>query len=167
MLCDKCGKNPAAVHRITTINGKTKEVHLCKECAVQEKGMLIDDAFPINALLSSLLDMGTETPIKVEKLETVKCSQCGQTFGEFKKTGKLGCDKCYDRFRDRLLPLLKRVQGNTRHSGKLPKSIGGSLKAKRELESLQEELEKAVKAEEYERAVVLRDKIKSIKEGNK
>jgi len=167
MLCDRCGKNPAVVHRITTINGKKKEVHLCKECAVQEKGMLIDDAFPINALLSSLLDMGTETPIKVEKLETVKCSQCGQSFGDFKKSGKLGCDKCYTQFRDRLLPLLKRVQGNTRHSGKLPKRIGDGLRTRRELERLQEELERAVKAEEYEKAVVLRDRIKSIKEGNK
>lgn len=79
----------------------------------------------------------------------------------------MGCDKCYAQFKDRLLPLLKRVQGNTRHSGKLPRRVGDGLRTKRELERLQEELERAVKAEEYEKAVVLRDKIKSIKEGSK
>lgn len=167
MFCDKCGKNPAVVHRITTINGKKKEVHLCKECAMQEKGIIIDSPFSINALLSSLLDMGGETPIKVEKLETVKCSQCGMGFVEFKKTGKLGCGKCYASFEDRLLPLLKRVQGNTRHCGKIPRRIGGSLRTKKEIESLQEELERAVRAEEYERAVELRDRIKSLREGSK
>ena len=167
MLCDKCGKNPAVIHRITTINGIKKEMHLCKECAVQEKVMWADDKFTINALLSSLLDMGTESPIKIEKLETVKCSQCGEGFSEFKKTGKLGCDMCYVYFKDRLLPLLKKVQGNTRHSGKLPRSIGGDLRVRKELESLQEELERAVRAEEYEKAVELRDRIKSIKDRNK
>jgi protein arginine kinase activator len=167
MLCDKCGKNPAVVHRITTINGKKRELHLCKECAMQEKGMLADDSFSINALLSSLLDMGTEAPIKIEKLEALKCSQCGQGFSEFRKTGKLGCDMCYAYFRDRLLPLLKKIQGNTQHSGKIPGRVGGDLRVRKEIASLQEELERAVRAEEYERAVELRDRIKSIKESSK
>ncbi len=167
MVCDKCGKNPAVIHRITTINGKKQELHLCKECAMKEKGMLADDSFSINALLSSLLDMGMETPIKIEKLETAKCSQCGQNFGEFRKTGKLGCDACYASYRDRLLPLLKKIQGNIQHSGKIPKRVGSSLRVKKEIDSLKEELERAVRAEEYERAAELRDRIKSINKSNK
>lgn len=163
MLCDRCGKNPAVVHRITTINGKKKELHLCKECAMKEKEMIMSDAFSINALLSSLLDMGGETPVTVEELETIKCDQCGMGFTEFKKTGKLGCDACYAFFKERLLPLLKRVQGNIRHSGKIPRRVGGSLRIKKEIEELQKELERAVGAEEYERAVELRDRIKDLK----
>lgn len=163
MLCDKCGKNPAVVHRIITINGKKEELHLCKECAMQEKGIIMADPFSINALLSSLLDMGGEMPITLEELETIKCSQCGMGVTEFKKTGKLGCGMCYTSFRERLLPLLKRVQGNIRHSGKIPKRIGGSLRSQKKIENLQRELEGAVKAEEYERAVELRDRIKELK----
>ncbi len=167
MLCDRCGKNPAVVHRITTINGRKKELHLCKECAMKEKEMIMGDPFSINALLSSLLDMGGEAPVTIEGLERVKCDQCGMGFNEFKKTGKLGCDICYASFNERLLPLLKRVQGNTRHSGKIPKRMGGSLRVKKEIEGLQKELERAVNAEEYERAVELRDRIKDLKRDSK
>lgn len=167
MLCDKCGKNPAVVHRITTINGKKQEVHLCKECAMQDKTMFMDDTFSINALLSSLLDMGMDTPVKIEKLQGLKCEQCGQTFSEFRQTGRLGCDACYVSYRDRLIPLLKRVQGNVQHSGKVPKRAWSSLRVKNEINRLKEELERAVRAEEYERAAILRDKIKSMGEGNK
>jgi protein arginine kinase activator len=167
MFCEKCGKNPAVIHRITTINGKKQEVHLCKECAMHEKFMFIDDTFSINALLSSLLDMGMDTPIKIEKLEGLKCSQCGQSFGEFRQTGKLGCDLCYHSYRDRLIPLLKRVQGNVQHSGKVPRRVWSSLRTKKEIDKLKEELERAVKAEEYERAADLRDRIKSIGGANK
>lgn len=164
MFCDRCGKNPAIVHRIITINGKKEEMHLCKECAMQEKGFTMEDSFSINALLSSLLDMGEKTPFASGKLETMKCKQCGMSFKEFKETGRLGCDACYVSFRERLLPLLKRVQGNIRHSGKIPKRVGGTLRVKKEIESLQEELERAVSIEEYEKAVELRDRIKSLKE---
>ena len=167
MICDKCGKNPAVVHRITTINEKKQEVHLCKECAMQENVMFMDDTFSINALLSSLLDMGTDTPIKIEKLQGLKCSQCGQSFEEFKKTGRLGCGACYNSYRDRLIPLIKRVQGNVRHSGKIPKRVGSSLRVKKEIDKLKEELDRAVRAEEYEKAADIRDRIRSMSEGNK
>jgi protein arginine kinase activator len=162
MLCDRCGEKPAVIHRITTVNGKKQEVHLCEECARGEHGIFMDDTFSINALLSSLLSMGTDAPIKIEKLETVKCSLCGQTFGEFRRTGRLGCNQCYATYRDRLFSLLKSIHGNIQHYGKIPKRVGGSLRVKREIDNLKAELEKAIKAEEYERAAEIRDKIKSL-----
>jgi protein arginine kinase activator len=162
MLCDRCGKRQAVVHRIININGNKQEVHLCKECAREEKGIFIDESFPINALLASLLNMGAEAPFKVEKLETVKCDKCGQTFGEFKATGRLGCSHCFYVYRDRLVPLLKRIHGNTQHSGKIPRRMGGSLRVRKEISQLRDQLEKAIRMEEYEKAAELRDKIKAL-----
>lgn len=162
MLCDRCGKNTAVVHKIITINGNKQELHLCKECAMEEKGAVMDDPFSIHALLSSLLDVGIETPIKFEKLETLKCDHCGGSFGQFKQAGRLGCSRCYQVFKDRLLPLLERIHGNTHHSGKIPRRKGGTLTIKREIAKLKAQLEKAVQAEEYERAAQLRDRIREL-----
>jgi len=162
VLCDKCGKNPAVVHKIITINGNKQEMHLCEECARQEKELAIDDPFSIHAILSSLLDMGIETPIKFEKMETIKCDNCGHSFGDFKRTGLLGCSLCYQVYRDRMVPLLKRIHGNTLHSGKIPKRKGSSLRHEREIDRLRAQLERAVKAEEYEKAAELRDRIRKL-----
>lgn len=162
MLCDRCGKNPAVVHKIITINGNKQEMHLCEECARQEKELTISDPLSIHSMLTSLLDMGIETPIKFEKLETVKCDVCGNSFGEFKKTGLLGCSQCYQIYRDRLIPLIKRIHGNTQHSGKIPKRKESLLRHRREIDRLKLELEKAIKAEEYEKAAGLRDKIREL-----
>lgn len=162
MLCQKCGKKPAVIHRITNVGGNKQEVHLCEECAREEANIFMEDAFSINALLSSLLNMGVDTPIKVEKMETIKCGACGQSFGEFRAAGRLGCDQCYTTYKDRLASLLKSIHGNNQHSGKIPKRVGRSLRLRREVDSLRNELEKAVKAEEYEKAAEIRDRIKNL-----
>ncbi len=162
MLCDRCGKNPAVIHKIININGNKQEFHLCEECARQEKDVSINDPFSIHAVLSSLLDMGMETPIKFEKLEALKCDVCGSSFGQFKKTGLLGCSNCYREYRDRIVPLLKRIHGNTQHGGKIPRRKGGFLRQQREIEQLKRQLENAVKAEEYEKAAELRDRIREL-----
>ncbi len=87
-----------------------------------------------------------------------RCSVCGTSFGDFQKSGRIGCSDCYDAFSEQLLPLLKRLQGSVQHAGKSP-----SGKSRRqELLSLKKELEQAVRKEEYERAAVIRDKIEEI-----
>ena len=35
MLCQNCGKNEATMYFRQTVNGQTKEMHLCPECADQ------------------------------------------------------------------------------------------------------------------------------------
>ena len=33
MKCEKCGKNEATMYYKETVNGVTREMHLCPECA--------------------------------------------------------------------------------------------------------------------------------------
>jgi protein arginine kinase activator len=97
------------------------------------------------------------------------CGVCGATFEDFINGGKLGCPDCYDTFRDRMRGVLKNIQGSVKHTGK------GSDEARRlkaqtapkeltEEEKLKNELELAIKNEEYEKAAELRDKIKALRE---
>lgn len=42
MLCDNCKKNEANFHKVTNINGRITEYHLCEECA-KKKNIKFDD----------------------------------------------------------------------------------------------------------------------------
>lgn len=96
------------------------------------------------------------------------------------ENGLLGCADCYDTLRDELLPVIKRAQGGRiRHTGRRPEGwIKPQEKAEETaskpvvheeprmpadpIETLRAELKAAVEREEYERAAVLRDEIRSL-----
>ena len=87
------------------------------------------------------------------------------------RSGKIGCADCYETFYDKLLPLLERLHGKTNHVGKIPNSfeeIAKEENTQNETEKLKAELDEAVKAQNYEKAAELRDRIKELEsEGNK
>lgn len=97
----------------------------------------------------------------------ISCPACHMSFQEFAKTGKLGCSECYNAFRPQMKQVLGSVHGNIAHTGKIPKSAGGKLQAKRELETLKLKLNEAIASERFEDAASLRDQIKAMsdKEG--
>jgi protein arginine kinase activator len=84
------------------------------------------------------------------------------TYTQFGEIGRLGCGQCYQAFAGQLWPLLRRVHGNSRHTGKVPVRAGGTLGFKREIERLRQELHDAIGTEAYERAAVLRDRIHAL-----
>jgi protein arginine kinase activator len=90
------------------------------------------------------------------------CSNCGMTYSQFRQIGRFGCSQCYQSFAGQLEPLLRRVQGNSRHTGKAPLRTRENLGYKREIEQLRQELQAAISAEAYERAAVLRDRIHAL-----
>jgi len=166
MLCDNCHQREATVHQTVITNGQKRESHLCEACA-REKGTLKDLPFPnlsIQQLLGSFLGTdpfggaAVKPPLKVEPT----CRHCGMTYSEFAQAGVLGCARCYEEMQQHLLPLIKRVQGSTAHSGKVPKRTGGIARKRHDLETLRRKLEAAVQAERYEEAAKLRDQIKQM-----
>lgn len=53
-------------------------------------------------------------------MESFVCPNCGKTIEEFRKSGLLGCAKCYEVFRSEVLSAVKKIQGRTRHTGRSP-----------------------------------------------
>jgi protein arginine kinase activator len=169
MTCDICGKNPATVHLTEIIDDQMNELHLCEECA-HKKSAQMEQQFGLSDLLAGLA--GFEKQKDEKDGLTLKCPNCGMTFKDFKKIGRLGCGECYSAFRSFLGPLLKRIHGSNLHCGKAP---GGSRIAKLtrrkmetvkpsgkldEVQELRIRLQKAVEAEAYEEAAKLRDQIR-------
>lgn len=162
MQCERCRKNEATVHITRVVNGDRKEHHYCETCATTQENIDFDTPFAANSFLTSLIESIQSTPIKVNYIKTTTCSKCGMNYGRFKQTGRLGCDECYRAFEDKLMPLIKRVQGNDRHTGKVLGRASGSIRLKREIEQLKGALQHALAAEAYEEAATLRDQIRAL-----
>ena len=167
MNCEECKKRPATVHLTKIFNNQKTELHLCEECARHHDdlpfnfGFNIEPNFSIQKFLVGLLggavrpqpaapgprpqtatrraasdQAGEEAPAV-----TPQCSNCGMTYDQFGQVGLFGCSQCYQSFAEQLGPLLRRVQGNSRHTGKVPLRAGGNLGYKREIEQLRQELQ--------------------------
>lgn len=160
MICEKCGKRTATTHVKTIVNGKLTEHHLCAECAGQTMGMGMD----FGSLLSGLFGGAQKTTER-------RCEYCGATFSEISKSGKLGCEHCYETFRAQLTPVIQKLHGAAHHVGKRPGGSALSVLPKpgaltpvdqSPLEKKKRELQRAIEAQEFERAAVLRDEIKEM-----
>ena len=159
MLCEKCNKRVATIHLIKLINGEKSEVRLCESCAKEISDIPLVgslgniDGNSIPNILSGFFESIDKN--KQNKIEVI-CKKCGLTYSQ------LGCDECYESFSSYLGPMFKRIQGDLEHIGKVPKRSGVKLVEKKKYVNLKKELQKAILEEEYERAAVLRDKIKDI-----
>lgn len=167
MTCQKCQQHPAAVRITRIINGEKSELQLCQECAAKMQGDAFqwDTQFPFN-LLSSLFEE-TEPAIgfsQGDKRPPVDCSTCGQTYKDFRQTGKLGCGECYEIFNAQLAPVIRRIHGSESHTGKIPCRSGEKLTLKKEIGELKKQLRSLVEKEEFEQAAQIRDKIRAIED---
>ena len=167
MLCDICNKNQATVHLTEIVDDQMTELHLCEECAKQ-KSIQMEQKFGLSDLLAGLVDFGKN--IEGQEPSKIRCLNCGLSYEDFKKIGRLGCSNCYSYFMKYLTPLLKRIHGTAIHTGKLPKGIRGvkmvkgvePLRQGEELLELKNKLQEVIKFENFEEAAKLRDKIKEL-----
>ncbi len=164
MKCDICGKREASVHLTEVVNNNINKLHLCDQCA-QDKGQEIQSHFGLNDLLSGLMDFGPGMhDEKMESLSGVKCPLCGVTFYDIQRTGKLGCGICYDKFKEPISELLKKIHGAERHVGKMPMDSGEGVDREQDIVALKRKIDDLVKQEAFEQAALIRDKIKEIEQ---
>ncbi len=168
MLCEICNKKKAAVFIKKIENGNKIEYNLCEDCASKISHFKTDSGDFKKNLFSNISDMlagfssmeNYET--EPDKITSKECPVCKLTFEEFQNSGRFGCHECYDAFSKELKSLLKRLQGAVQHAGKSPPGKRNLT----EINKLKDELDNAVGKEDYERAAVIRDKIKEIKKKN-
>lgn len=166
MLCQECGHNQANVFITKFVNGKKTELHLCEQCARQKDDFdfSFEPQFSLHNFFSSLLHDGMFESREKIAAGKLQCPNCGLTFAQFRQIGRLGCSECYPTFREELYPLLRRIHGNTSHTGKIPGRAGSTVKARRELTQLKSLLQQAVQGEHFEEAARLRDRIRAMEQ---
>lgn len=157
MLCDKCKKNQATTHISSTVNGIKIEKNLCSHCAAEEG--FSEFGGGLFNMFSTML--GEANTIQSNNAAE-RCKLCGKTFDDIARSGRLGCACCYNTFAKQLSPSLKRIHGSIKHIGKRSKCGDTTISPEKEIHNLKSELQKAVEAENYEKAAELRDKIKGL-----
>ena len=157
MLCSNCGIKDANFHYKHISNGQQVELHLCAECA-KELGYIKEkeNLFGFPSFLGDFLS----SPKAVQS--PVSCPECGTSFDKVRRTGFLGCDKCYEVFAKPIETMLSKMQPSTIHKGRLSGTDGKKIERANTLKTLKEDLKRAIIEENYENAAVLRDKIKEI-----
>ncbi len=163
MLCQACKEKTATIHLTEINNGQRAETHLCQDCA-QQQGLAVKAQIPLNELLNTLLSVQPQAEAGGDaaegKAKDKLCPECGMTLKRFSKETLLGCPHDYKAFETELLPLIERSHnGKTRHCGKTPAHTPEVEKKDILLRRLRQQLEEAIKNEDYETAAQLRDQI--------
>lgn len=167
MKCQNCGKHEANVKYVQMINGEKDEMFLCEKCAKDMNiDMNFDMHFGFDNIFSSLFS--GETFVKpIELSDELSCDVCGMKYDDFARTGMIGCENCYKVFSKRLENVIKKLHGNNRHIEASNKKVANTVKhpkknenVKEQIEALRKEIDECIKIEDYEKAAILRDKIK-------
>lgn len=168
MECEACHQRQATVVVTTVIEDEKTVLHLCAVCA-KEQGLDAELASHEEVMTSMADDAGSGRPRDEDK---VRCPSCGMSYTRFKERYRLGCAQCYEVFRDRLTPLLRKVQGADTHTGKRfvrtqkpisPAEVEEVRTGAWTLELLKRRLQAAIEREEFEEAARLRDQIEAAK----
>ena len=178
MLCERCKKNEATIHVSETQQGKTREQHLCTDCA-KELGIsqpfksYLDELFGQNLIGGTVFNMAGGIPAFDSTVKSgpaqqnTSCSGCGQSYEDFRRSGLLGCSQCYSTFETRLDEVFRRVQGGTRHVGRKVNETADQQELqmmRHRLIELKTKLRQAVQEEAYETAAALRDEVHALEQ---
>jgi protein arginine kinase activator len=167
VYCDECKKRPATVYVTKLINGLKYEGHLCAQCASknQNLGANFHPSFAIPNFLAALFNLNTEVEQAiVNEQQNLVCDNCGLSLDKITELGRLGCSECYSQFNDRLDPLLRRIHGSSRHLGKVPLRRGGSIRLRKQVDSLRTKMQQLISTEEFEEAAKVRDEIRYLEQ---
>jgi protein arginine kinase activator len=160
--CQVCGEAEATIHFKELKHDEMHELHLCPSCA-DEKGLHAVVEQDKLSLANQFIWMAENLyPESAAKIGHVQCPRCGLRYSEFTRQGRFGCMDCYAAFDVQIRRLLRRVHGAVQHTGKRPGRDAGPSKADATLHRLQEELQRAIATENFERAAELRDRIRGL-----
>lgn len=156
MKCEICKQNEATI----SINHKAGEtsgrLHICESCAAA-KGLNLHVAVPL--LTNLLMGMGPQKGGKSQEVAEKVCPHCRTKLSEFRKTSLLGCPECYEAFQEEVAGFLESMQKGDSHVGKIP-SV--SLR-QAEIQKVQQSMQEAVRAQDYEAAARLRDRMQELR----
>lgn len=155
MKCEFCHLNEACVEVQQISDGSLREVHMCADCAAA-KGFKPPADLAGLLVGGGLFPHGGDEPEPAAAESTVGCPVCHMRAADFRKTSRLGCAQCYETFAGLLKPMLESMHRATVYAGKQPVRED----VRNELKGLKAGLAKAIRAEAYEEAAGLRDRIR-------
>ncbi len=159
MKCELCHVNDACIEVKQVAEDVCREVHLCEECAAQKGLKTTGDlaGLLMGGGLFPLAEGEADAASPAGDLALPGCPGCHMRASDFRKTGRLGCGRCYETFAALLEPMIYTMQrAASRHQGKHPVRTD----VQKELKGLKIRLDQAIRKEAFEEAAGLRDRIR-------
>jgi protein arginine kinase activator len=140
---------PKSFHIAEIVEGQGRIVRLCYRCA---NNYFNEEAVRVDAETMVVTATGGD-----------ECPECGSTVEDIRKEGRLGCLHCHQHFGPEVLAFLEK--GYVEPQPPKPEDVEQLVIQKREglatyLDYLEAQLAEAVRAERFEDAAKMRDKIK-------
>jgi protein arginine kinase activator len=161
MKCEICRNNDAVIHIQQIIGSERIDLHLCEVCAL-ERGIMSKtdkDELSLSSLLTGLIDIRDS-----KGSQKSSCPRCGRSWQEINDRERVGCAECYTCFGKEIRALMQKTLGKGRHRGKYPRRLLAYKKILLDVMKLKEGLKEALGREDYEKAAVLRDRIKELED---
>ena len=157
MLCNSCNKREAAVIVQMSVNGQLMSRNLCPACAQQMHIEIAKSLARAGTVLDTLKKReNKDHPKPVPQVPEAICSSCGHAIRALTGNSRMGCARCYDAFRERIAAVIA--------PDKQPVQPEPSENDQRR--EIHRQLEQALVHENYELAAVLRDRLRSAREGD-
>lgn len=154
MKCQNCGKNQVNVRYMQVINGKKTELNLCEECA-NEMNLGMNFNFDFENEIEDFFDDFMK-PAMFNIPSFIGGNSLMRSLHKLNSMPVL--DNSYKNFPNDLDETLSKIQKKSALSFKKK----NEKKQVSEVDKLKNELQECIKKEEYEKAAVLRDKIKKL-----
>ena len=133
-------------------------LRLCRGAGVRDA---VTGFSPFGDMLGNLSGTGNMRSAN----RVLRCETCGFSFEDIARTGLPGCPDCYRAFTVKLRPTIGKIHGRAVFKGKTPEKYDSPKVNGSEIAVLREQLQKAVEAEDYETAALLRDRIRQLQKG--
>ena len=163
MICQNCHKNEATVTVVELQPGQSgpgEKTHtqqqLCEICA-QSKNL--PHAPVVKKSLGDIWKLLQSSGSPGPATDELTCPDCGMTRDEFRRRGRVGCERDYEIFAEDVREILERVHGATHHEGRLPGVSREEISRLEEIKQLEARLESAIRDEAYENAARIRDEL--------
>jgi len=175
MKCSRCGNNNTTFHYRSNINGQITEMHLCAECA-QKAGItpekifgnsVFGNEFFGNGMFGNSLFGGSLFGNSVfgNGFGSMFDTMFSNLYRDFFAPMTRGFFSDFGGFMPAIGPSMFEMfvgNGEEAEKQKVAAAPDAELNRRRELNALREQLNNAIKAEEYEKAAELRDKIREL-----
>ncbi len=152
MLCNMCNERDAILLVQQVSFAGKKEIHLCPLCA-KERGIDVDKS-NVGESMNKLIDSVV--------LPKRGCYACGKTFEDIQTSGLLGCPECYISFHKEIKSILDQKGFDSPYMGLMPKKLDHFRSILTDRIAIQKKLEASVADEDFEKAALYRDFLKTM-----
>ena len=160
--------NPKIIH-VTEVGANymvEKTYDLCQICGNNKINEALIPKTKISSMVQDIIDLLSVTVASGKIITEIPqlsvkspCPFCETTIYDIIKSSRLGCAKCYEHYKEELIPVILKAHKSMDHKGKQPKYKTSLLSLEEQIYVLKLKIKQAIEQEQYEKAKELKDQL--------